>query len=60
MPDPRQRGVRYSEKSVMLAIARQQAMLEAQARTVVLTARTTWRWPVTTTRTSAAARRGGT
>ena len=38
VPDPRQRGVRYSEKSMTLAIAQQlQAMLEAQGVTVVLT-----------------------
>ena len=38
VPDPRQRGVRYSEKTMTLAIARQlEAMLEAQGVTVVLT-----------------------
>jgi N-acetylmuramoyl-L-alanine amidase len=38
VPDPRQRGVKYSEKAMTLAIARQlRAMLEAQGLTVVLT-----------------------
>ncbi len=38
VPDPRQRGVRYSEKSMTLAIGQQlQAMLEAQGVTVVMT-----------------------
>ncbi len=38
VPDPRQRGVPYSEKSMTLAIAQQlQAMLEAQGVTVVMT-----------------------
>ncbi len=38
VPDPRQRGVRYSEKAMTLAIAQQlQAMLEAQGVTVVMT-----------------------
>jgi N-acetylmuramoyl-L-alanine amidase len=37
VPDPRQRGVRHSEKSMTLAIARQLlAMLEAQGVTVVM------------------------
>jgi len=38
VPDPRQRGVRYAEKTMTLAIARQlRSMLEAQGVTVVLT-----------------------
>ena len=38
VPDPRQRGVRYSEKTMTLAIAQQlQAMLQAQGVTVVMT-----------------------
>lgn len=38
VPDPRQRGVRYAEKTMTLAIARQlQAMLQEQGVTVVLT-----------------------
>jgi len=38
VPDPRQRGVRYSEKAMTLAIAQQlRAMLEAQGVTVVMT-----------------------
>jgi N-acetylmuramoyl-L-alanine amidase len=38
VPDPRQRGVRYAEKTMTLAIARQlQAMLREQGVTVVLT-----------------------
>jgi N-acetylmuramoyl-L-alanine amidase len=38
VPDPRQRGVRYSEKTMTLAIAKQlQALLEEQGITVVLT-----------------------
>ena len=38
VPDPRQRGVRYSEKTMTLAIAQQlQSMLEAQGVTVVMT-----------------------
>ena len=38
VPDPRERGVRYAEKTMTLAIARQlQAMLEEQGVTVVLT-----------------------
>ena len=38
VPDPRQRGVRYSEKAMTLAIAQQlQSMLEAQGVTVVMT-----------------------
>ncbi|HKO32665.1 MAG TPA: N-acetylmuramoyl-L-alanine amidase [Candidatus Limnocylindria bacterium] len=38
VPDPRQRGVRYSEKAMTLAISQQlQAMLEAQGVTVVVT-----------------------
>jgi N-acetylmuramoyl-L-alanine amidase len=38
VPDPRQRGVRYAEKTMTLAIARElRSMLEAQGVTVVLT-----------------------
>jgi len=38
VPDPRQRGVRYSEKAMTLAIAEQlKAMLEAQGVTAVMT-----------------------